>query len=145
MSFTEQQTALGHHKDAGYMSSPLKGQPRVMKEKEWSDLYYSSNPLVGALAGGTALTESDAARMNNIDTEVAEMMRVLAPEEGYNYGDLMPIKRSTDPQVREEDAFGGYRPAVPNVAREIIESLVRLKKESDQGYFNPDNALDVLL
>ncbi len=103
---------------------------------------YKSHNLAGIASMANGL---DSAKLHNADTDVARMMETIAQEPGYNYGDVLPVKRSTDPEVRENDLLGGYRPAIPNVGRDVIESLLKLKKQSDAGFFNPSNALEALL
>ena len=114
----------------------------TMGEKHPYKSPYQSHNLAGIASMANGL---DFAKLHNADTDVARMMETIAQEPGYNYGDILPVKRSTDPQVRENDPLGGYRPAIPNVGRDVIEALLKLKKQSDAGFFDPSNALEALL
>jgi len=59
-----------------------------------------------------------------VEERVQGLMSAIAQEQGYVYGDILPIKRSQDPAAREEFPYG-FEPAVPNVARGLIEELIR--------------------
>jgi hypothetical protein len=59
-------------------------------------------------------------------------MQPLAQEPGYNYGDILPIKRSTDPARREEFPYG-LEPAIPNMARGLLEEAVRAYEMNKAG------------
>lgn len=143
------------------LKSPLDSPTLIDKFKPWYEQQkkrgdankpfkplqdISSNPLAGAVAlGNTTLSARDQANYSKVNKEVSNLMDIIGKTPGYTYGDILPVKRSNNPDMQEDDIMGGYRLAMPNVARDITEALVRLKKESDAGYFNPSNALDALL
>lgn len=110
----------------------------------------------GLLAGATGAdlmvrNEDGSTRpMNNMELamyedsqrSIAPALEALAPDEGYTYGDMLPIKRMTDEAAREEDMFGGFRPAFPNMVRDTAADLVRASQAlktgmlDEQAYMN---------
>ena len=110
----------------------------------------------GLLAGATGedlmvRNEDGTSRpMNNMELamyeesqrSIAPALKALAPDEGYAYGDVLPIKRMTDADAREEDMFGGFRPAFPNMVRDTAADLVRASQAlktgmlDEQAYMN---------
>jgi hypothetical protein len=67
-----------------------------------------------------------------VEQRVQQLMQPLAQEPGYNYGDILPIKRSTDPARREEFPYG-LEPAIPNMARGLLEEAVRAYEMNKAG------------
>jgi hypothetical protein len=67
-----------------------------------------------------------------VEQKVKQAMSAIAPEPGYNYGDILPIKRSTDPSRREEFPYG-IEPAIPNMARGLLEEAVRAYEMNKAG------------
>lgn len=69
-------------------------------------------------------TSAQQPQFDPVNERVQGLMSAIAPEPGYIYGDILPIKRSEDPTARAEFPYG-FEPAIPNVARGLIEELVR--------------------
>jgi hypothetical protein len=110
----------------------------------------------GTLLGGTVLAPEDAeanpsipqasevlaqqdrqrqgllSQIDPVEQRVQQLMQPLAQEPGYNYGDILPIKRSTDPARREEFPYG-LEPAIPNMARGLLEEAVRAYEMNKAG------------
>jgi hypothetical protein len=103
----------------------------------------------GTLLGGTVLApeipqasevlaQQDRQRqgllsqIDPVEQRVQQLMQPLAQEPGYNYGDILPIKRSTDPARREEFPYG-LEPAIPNMARGLLEEAVRAYEMNKAG------------
>jgi hypothetical protein len=110
----------------------------------------------GTLLGGTVLAPEDAKanpsipqasellaqqdrqrqglllQIDPVEQRVQQLMQPLAQEPGYNYGDILPIKRSTDPARREEFPYG-LEPAIPNMARGLLEEAVRAYEMNKAG------------
>ena len=64
--------------------------------------------------------------------------------EAYNYSDLLPIKRSKDPEARE-GLLGGYSPAYTGVVEDMIEGLLKFSTQAKRGIYNPAAASEFLL
>jgi hypothetical protein len=71
-------------------------------------------------------------QIDPVEQRVQQLMQPLAQEPGYNYGDILPIKRSTDPARREEFPYG-LEPAIPNMARGLLEEAVRAYEMNKAG------------
>lgn len=104
--------------------------PRVI---EISRTYSISIPQASEL-----LAQQDRQRqgllsqIDPVEQRVQQLMQPLAQEPGYNYGDILPIKRSTDPARREEFPYG-IEPAIPNMARGLLEEAVRAYEMNKAG------------
>jgi hypothetical protein len=104
--------------------------PRVI---EISRTYSISIPQASEL-----LAQQDRQRqgllsqIDPVEQRVQQLMQPLAQEPGYNYGDILPIKRSTDPARREEFPYG-LEPAIPNMARGLLEEAVRAYEMNKAG------------
>lgn len=108
--------------------------------------------LAGATGEGLMVQNSDGTSrpMNNMELamyedsqrSIAPALEALAPDEGYTYGDVLPIKRMTDEDAREEDMFGGFRPAFPNMVRDTAADLIKASQAlktgmlDEQAYMN---------
>ena len=64
--------------------------------------------------------------------------------EAYNYSDVLPIKRSKDPEERE-GLLGGYSPAYTGVVEDMIEGLLKFSTQAKRGIYNPAAASEFLL
>jgi len=93
-------------------------------------------------SGGTG---RDFAKLSNIDARVQQEMLPIAEDPGFAYGDIFPVKRYQDPKMQEDDILGGYRLAIPTMGRDVIKALLKLKYQSDKGYYDPTNVVEALL
>ena len=64
--------------------------------------------------------------------------------EAYNYSDLLPIKRSKDPEERE-GLLGGYSPAYTGIVEDMVEGLLKFSTQAKRGIYNPAAATEFLL
>tara|TARA_B100001093_G_scaffold320667_1_gene306001 strand:+ start:562 stop:2025 length:1464 start_codon:yes stop_codon:yes gene_type:complete len=95
-------------------------------------------------ADGTSrpMNDMELAMYEDSQRSIAPALEALAPDEGFAYGDVLPIKRMTDEDAREEDMFGGFRPAFPNMVRDTAADLVRASQAlktgmlDEQAYMN---------
>jgi hypothetical protein len=125
------------------------------KREALNDFIDGKTPLY-SMAGGPELVAGslldtrqpgvleEQARVDEHRRRLGVLMEPLEEDPGYNYGYLLPIKRSQDPNVRENDTFGGFRPAVPGLARDAIRALADLGLSAETGVYNPQAALDIL-
>lgn len=91
------------------------------------------------------MDDVELARYQESQRRIQPLIDAMAPDPGYNYGDLLPIKRSTDPSVRESDFFGGFRPAVPSSFRSLIESVIKVGEASRTGMLDERALQEILL
>lgn len=95
-------------------------------------------------ADGTSrpMNDMELAMYEDSQRSIAPALEALAPDEGYAYGDVLPIKRMTDEAARDKDMFGGFRPAFPNMVRDTAADLVRASQAlktgmlDEQAYMN---------
>jgi hypothetical protein len=95
-------------------------------------------------ADGTSrpMNNMELAMYEDSQRSIAPALEALAPDEGFAYGDVLPIKRMTDEDAREEDMFGGFRPAFPNMVRDTAADLVKASQAlktgmlDEQAYMN---------
>lgn len=95
-------------------------------------------------ADGTSrpMNDMELAMYEDSQRSIAPALEALAPDEGYAYGDVLPIKRMTDEAAREEDMFGGFRPAFPNMVRDTAADLIKASQAlktgmlDEQAYMN---------
>jgi len=64
--------------------------------------------------------------------------------EAYNYSDVLPIKRSKDPEARE-GLLGGYSPAYTGIVEDMVEGLLKFSTQAKRGIYNPAAATEFLL
>ena len=64
--------------------------------------------------------------------------------EAYNYSDVLPIKRSKDPEERE-GLLGGYSPAYTGIVEDMVEGLLKFSTQAKRGIYNPAAATEFLL
>ena len=64
--------------------------------------------------------------------------------EAYNYSDVLPIKRSKDPEERE-GLLGGYSPAYTGIVEDMVEGLLKFSTQARRGLYNPSAATEFLL
>jgi hypothetical protein len=102
-------------------SAGVADLPRLQSIKDKTML---SAPAVGVGLLGAVV--------DPVEQRVQQLMQPLAQESGYNYGDILPIKRSTDPARREEFPYG-LEPAIPNMARGLLEEAVRAYEMNKAG------------
>lgn len=75
---------------------------------------------------------------------------LIAPEAGYTYGDIVPLRSSEEQRVigrtRSGQPIRGrqIQPAVPTMLREGAESLVNLAEGTQTGMVNPEDVLNVM-
>jgi hypothetical protein len=70
--------------------------------------------------------------------EFAEARAALAPEEGYQYYDILPIRKNL--MGREQP----YELALPNIVREPVNALLDLSEQLETGERNPAKAMGLL-
>jgi hypothetical protein len=99
----------------------------LLRDLEARGIDINSPAYAGLLAAITAGETIDP-----VQQRVQQFMEPLAQEPGYNYGDILPIKRSTDPARREEFPYG-LEPAIPNMARSLLEEAVRAYEMNKAG------------
>ena len=110
----------------------LEGINRYLKTGK-PDVDIQSNPLA-SLAAIKAMEESEGLleRLPQKDTEL------------YNYSDILPIKRSLDPEERE-GFFGGYSPAFTGVPETLVRGLLELGAGARTGTLNQQALFDLVL
>jgi hypothetical protein len=64
--------------------------------------------------------------------------------EAYNYSDVLPVKRSKDPEERE-GLLGGYSPAYTGIVEDMVEGLLKFSTQAKRGIYNPTAATEFLL
>lgn len=100
---------------------------RTAARSEFENLMFTrpETLVTAGLLGANAVVDP-------VDQRVQQLMQPLAQEPGYNYGDILPMKRSTDPARREEFPYG-LEPAIPNMARGLLEEAVRAYEMNKAG------------
>jgi len=93
----------------------------------------NANPLV------TAAAVSAGTKLEGLLSQLPQK-----DEEGYSYGDLLPIKRALDPEQRE-GLLGGYSPAYTGIVEDLVEGLLTFKTQAERGLYNPTAATEFLL
>lgn len=98
------------------------------------DPEYTGSNIMGSRIAPTAVSGLVGANavFDPVEQRVQQLMQPLAQESGYIYGDILPIKRSTDPARREEFPYG-LEPAIPNMARGLLEEAVRAYEMNKAG------------
>jgi hypothetical protein len=86
----------------------------------------------------------ELAMFEESQARIQPALDAMAPSPGYTYGDLLPVKRMDDPVARQADAFGGFRPAIPNAMRDMASSLLRLGEGARTGMLD-EQALQELM
>lgn len=110
--------------------------------------------LAGDTGNGLTVRNSDGSSrpMNDMELamyedsqrSIAPALEALAPDEGYAYGDMLPVKRMTDEDAREEDMFGGFRPAFPNMVRDTAADLIRASQALRTGMLDEQAFMNVM-
>ena len=97
----------------------------------------ASHPTATIGAGVLGLTQSEAAQ-NNLDALMSQYNNLVGRNESiYNYGELLPIKRSV--------VTGDYSPAIPKFVDDIARGLLDLGQSRKSGVVNNSSSiLDVL-
>jgi hypothetical protein len=105
----------------------------ILRGLEARGVNVNANPMVtaAAVAAGQE-AEGLLAQLPQKDSET------------YNYSDLLPIKRSKDPEARE-GLLGGYSPAYTGVVEDMIEGLLKFSTQAKRGIYNPAAASEFLL
>jgi hypothetical protein len=67
---------------------------------------------------------------------LAPVQGLIAPEEGYTYGDIVPIRTNQETGQREL--------TVPMMAREGVQSLLNIAQGSQTGVVNPEDVMNVM-
>ena len=66
----------------------------------------------------------------------APVRSLIAPEEGYTYGDIVPL--------RTNQATGERELTVPTMAREGVQSLLNIAEGTQTGVVNPEDVMNVM-
>lgn len=116
---------------------------------EWLGLGGAGAGAAGAVIrnpdGSTRkMTAMEQAMYDESQARIQPMIDAMAQDPGYIYGDLLPVKRMEDPAAREADSFGGFRPAIPNVLRDLAGSALRVSEGARTGMLD-ERALQELL
>ena len=75
---------------------------------------------------------------------IQPLIDAMAPDPGFTYGDLLPVKRMDDPAARAADTFGGFRPAIPNLLRDTASNVLRVGEGARTGMLD-ERALQEIL
>jgi len=105
----------------------------ILRGLEARGVNVNANPMVtaAAVAAGQE-AEGLLAQLPQKDTEA------------YNYSDVLPIKRSKDPEERE-GLLGGYSPAYTGIVEDMVEGLLKFSTQAKRGIYNPAAATEFLL
>jgi len=105
----------------------------ILRGLEARGVNVNANPIVtaAAVAAGQE-AEGLLAQLPQKDTEA------------YNYSDVLPIKRSKDPEERE-GLLGGYSPAYTGIVEDMVEGLLKFSTQAKRGIYNPAAATEFLL
>ena len=105
----------------------------ILRGLEARGVNVNANPMVtaAAVAAGQE-AEGLLAQLPQKDTEA------------YNYSDVLPIKRSKDPEQRE-GLLGGYSPAYTGIVEDMVEGLLKFSTQAKRGIYNPAAATEFLL
>lgn len=105
----------------------------ILRGLEARGVNVNANPMVtaAAVAAGQE-AEGLLAQLPQKDTEA------------YNYSDVLPIKRSKDPEERE-GLLGGYSPAYTGIVEDMVEGLLKFSIQAKRGIYNPAAATEFLL
>ena len=105
----------------------------ILRGLEARGVNVNANPMVtaAAVAAGQE-AEGLLAQLPQKDTEA------------YNYSDVLPIKRSKDPEERE-GLLGGYSPAYTGIVEDMVEGLLKFSTQARRGIYNPAAATEFLL
>jgi hypothetical protein len=82
--------------------------------------------------------------------EFAPIRSLLAPEQGYTYGGIVPLRTANERQMMGRTRSGqpiygrAIEPAVPLALREGAESLVNLAEGTQTGMVNPEDVLNIM-
>tara|TARA_R110002153_G_scaffold90347_3_gene220751 strand:- start:273 stop:551 length:279 start_codon:yes stop_codon:yes gene_type:complete len=90
------------------------------------------------------MNDMELAMYEDSQRSIAPALEALAPDEGYAYGDMLPVKRMTDEDAREEDMFGGFRPAFPNMVRDTAADLIRASQALRTGMLDEQAFMNVM-
>lgn len=91
-----------------------------------------------------AMTPMERAMYDESQARIQPALSAIAPDPGFTYGDLLPVKRMDDPAAREADPFGGFRPAIPNALRDMTGALLRVSEGARTGMLD-ERALQDLM
>lgn len=107
---------------------------RVARRGEFQNLMFTRPETVAGpgLLSAATLGEIAPDAIDPVEARVQQVMAPLAQDPNYVYGDILPVKRSTDPAQRESFPYG-LAPAVPSVASGLLEELVRAYEMNRAG------------
>lgn len=90
------------------------------------------------------MNDMELAMYEDSQRSIAPALEALAPDHGYVYGDMLPLKRMTDESARKEDMFGGFRPAFPNMLRDTAADLVRASQALKTGMLDEQAFMNLM-
>jgi len=105
----------------------------ILRGLETRGVNINANPMVTAAAVAAG--------------QEAEGLLAQLPQkdlEAYNYSDVLPVKRSKDPEERE-GLLGGYSPAYTGIVEDMVEGLLKFSTQAKRGIYNPTAATEFLL
>jgi hypothetical protein len=105
----------------------------ILRGLETRGVNVNANPMVTAAAVAAG--------------QEAEGLLAQLPQkdlEAYNYSDVLPVKRSKDPEERE-GLLGGYSPAYTGIVEDMVEGLLKFSTQAKRGIYNPTAATEFLL
>jgi len=132
------------------VGDPLRPTSNELRALQMKPYYgrVTEDILRGLEARGVNVNANPMATMAAITAgQELEGLMAQLPEkdtENYSYSDLLPIKRSLDPEERE-GLLGGFSPAYTGVIEDMVEGLLKFKTQAEQGIYNPNAAAEFLL
>ncbi len=105
----------------------------ILRGLETRGVNINANPMVTAAAVAAG--------------QEAEGLLAQLPQkdlEAYNYSDVLPVKRSKDPEERG-GLLGGYSPAYTGIVEDMVEGLLKFSTQAKRGIYNPTAATEFLL
>ena len=91
------------------------------------------------------MSAMEQAILEESERSIAPALAALSPDEGYVYSDMFPVKRMTDEDAREEDMFGGFRPALPNMLRDKATGIIKASQSLKTGMLDEEALINALL
>ena len=116
---------------------------------EWLGLGGAGAGAAGAVirnpdGSSRQMTAMEQAMYEESQARIQPLIDAMAPDPGFTYGDLLPVKRMDDPAARAADTFGGFRPAIPNLLRDTASNVLRVGEGARTGMLD-ERALQEIL